>query len=338
MKYQLGDRIILLHSGEEGSIVDFINREMVMVEVGGVTFPAFLDQIDFPYFRDFTGKKKDVEETKKTKTAEQPKPEKSIAKLKTTPGVWLSFMPVYDRHLPDEDVVDHFRVTLLNQTDDHLLFDYRFLRSGQLDLELRNEVMPLCDIYLHDVSLEHMNDSPRFSFVFSLKSKDRKRADTNTVEFKIGGKQLFKNLDRLLERNEALFNCLLFETWPEKKPESGPTLADLGKAGFRVGSPKSGKQPLQSVIDLHIGKIVDDTAGMTPFDILQLQLETFRRHLERMTEARQPMLTVVHGLGTGRLKEEIHQILTHTKEVDSYRNVHHPLFGFGATEVFFRYI
>jgi dsDNA-specific endonuclease/ATPase MutS2 len=50
------------------------------------------------------------------------------------------------------------------------------------------------------------------------------------------------------------------------------------------------------------------------------------------------MLTVVHGLGTGRLKEEIHQILTHTKEVDSYRNVHHPLFGFGATEVFFRYI
>lgn len=337
MKYQIGDRIILLHSGEEGSIVDFINREMVMVEVGGVTFPAFLDQIDFPYFRDFTTKKDRPEKPKSAPKREHPKPEQGRPRQKSDPGVWLSFMPVYDRHLPDEDIVEHFRISLINQTDDHLAFDYRFLRNGQLDFELRNELMPLSDIYLHDVSLEQMNDSPRFTFVFSLKNPDRKRAERNEVDFRMRGKQLFRSLDRLLEKNEALFNCLLYENWPDRKPEPGKNVGDLGKAGFRISSKKPEKDALQSVVDLHIGRILDDSTGMTPLDILEFQLETFRRHLDRMIAARQPKLTVVHGLGSGRLKEEVHQILANRREVDSYRNVHHPLFGFGATEIFFRY-
>ena len=337
MKFQLGDRIILLHSGEEGSIVDFINREMVMVEVGGVTFPAFLDQIDFPYFRDFTSKKEKNEKPQPPKKTEQPRPERGMSRHLAAPGLWLSFMPVYDKHLTDEDIVEHFRISLLNQTEDHIRFHYRFIRSGVTDFELRNEVLPLADIYLHDVTLEHMNDSPRFQFEFSLQSPDRRRADSQEIEFRMRGKQLFRHMEQLLERNEAHFNCLLFESWPERRKEPARDVGDLGKAGFRMARPKSGKEPLQSVVDLHIDKIIDDTSGMTPFDILEYQLKTLIRHLDKMTAAHQPKLTVIHGLGSGRLKEEVHQILSNRKEVDSYRNVHHPLFGFGATEIFFRY-
>ena len=50
MKFQLGDRIILLHSGEEGEVVDFINDKMLLIDVNGVRFPAYADQVDFPYF------------------------------------------------------------------------------------------------------------------------------------------------------------------------------------------------------------------------------------------------------------------------------------------------
>jgi hypothetical protein len=58
MKYQIGDTILILHSNEEGEIVDFINDKMVMVEVRGVRFPVYMDQIDFPYFKRFSEKKK----------------------------------------------------------------------------------------------------------------------------------------------------------------------------------------------------------------------------------------------------------------------------------------
>ena len=57
MKYQLGDIVLILHSNEEGQIIDFINDKMVMVDVKGVKFPVYIDQIDFPYFKRFSEKK-----------------------------------------------------------------------------------------------------------------------------------------------------------------------------------------------------------------------------------------------------------------------------------------
>ena len=57
MKFEVGDKVLILHSNEEGEIVEIINEEMVMVDVRGVKFPAYIDQLDFPYFRRFTSKK-----------------------------------------------------------------------------------------------------------------------------------------------------------------------------------------------------------------------------------------------------------------------------------------
>ena len=57
MKFQVGDKVLVLHSEEEGEIVEIINKEMVMVDVRGVRFPAYIDQLDFPYFKRFTEKK-----------------------------------------------------------------------------------------------------------------------------------------------------------------------------------------------------------------------------------------------------------------------------------------
>jgi len=57
MKYQVGDEILVLLSNEEGRIIEIMNDEMVMIEVRGVKFPAYMDQIDFPYFKRFTEKK-----------------------------------------------------------------------------------------------------------------------------------------------------------------------------------------------------------------------------------------------------------------------------------------
>jgi hypothetical protein len=63
MKYQVGDDIIVLHSNEEGKVIEIMNDKMVMIEVRGVKFPAYTDQIDFPYFHRFT-KKPVVQERK----------------------------------------------------------------------------------------------------------------------------------------------------------------------------------------------------------------------------------------------------------------------------------
>ena len=68
MKYQVGDDIVVLLTNEEGKVVEIMNDGMVMIEVRGVKFPAYMDQIDFPYFLRFT-KKNLVAEKEKSKTA-----------------------------------------------------------------------------------------------------------------------------------------------------------------------------------------------------------------------------------------------------------------------------
>lgn len=56
MKYEVGDKILLLQTDEEGIVVDIMNEKMLMIKVGDVTFPVFTDQVDFPYFKMFTQK------------------------------------------------------------------------------------------------------------------------------------------------------------------------------------------------------------------------------------------------------------------------------------------
>src|SRR5690349_7542949 len=108
MKYEIGDKIIVLHSDEEGKVVDIINEKMVMIEVRGVKFPAYMDQIDFPYFKMFTQKKAPPE--KKKIYVEHIKQEKSSVKRKVKDGVFLSFIPVFDRDVFEDDVVEKLKV------------------------------------------------------------------------------------------------------------------------------------------------------------------------------------------------------------------------------------
>ena len=57
MKFQIGDIVLILHSNEEAEVVDIINDKMLMVDAGGVQFPVYKDQVDFPYLKRFMEKK-----------------------------------------------------------------------------------------------------------------------------------------------------------------------------------------------------------------------------------------------------------------------------------------
>src|SRR6266700_3035500 len=90
------------------------------------------------------------------------KKEKPSAKDKISEGVWLSFLPVFDKNIPDDDVVESFKLYLINQTDEPYNFIYRINFSGSPDFELKNQIFSLSDFYLHDVPFEEMNDAPKF--------------------------------------------------------------------------------------------------------------------------------------------------------------------------------
>src|SRR5215813_13565680 len=96
MKFQIGDKVLILHSNEEGEVVDIINNKMVMVDVRGVKFPAYIDQLDFPYFKRFTEKKNINPPKKQKKYIDEVPKEKKVPIDKSQSGLWITFIPVID--------------------------------------------------------------------------------------------------------------------------------------------------------------------------------------------------------------------------------------------------
>lgn len=335
MKYQIGDRILILHSNEEGEVVDLINDKMVMVEVDNVRFPVYMDQIDFPYFKRFTEKKVPP---KSKIFIDNIRKEKATAKYKVDEGVWLSFLPIFDKDVFDDDIVESFKLYLINHTETAFNFSYCLMVGEKCDFELKNQIFPLTDFYIHDVDLEQMNDAPKFEFEFSLSEKNKKKAEYYESSLKIKAKKLFQKIEEMKQKNEASFSYKLFETYPDKLIEDKPDLGKLYAKGYKIYDASRAREhlePFQSVVDLHIEKLTDSWKHLSNFEILTLQLKAFEKYYHLALAHHQPMLIIIHGVGSGKLKDEIHEILKSKSEVKSFVNQYHSNYGYGATEIFF---
>jgi hypothetical protein len=337
MKYQEGDKIIVLLTNEEGKVVEIMNEKMVMIEVKGVRFPAYMDQIDFPYFKMFSEKR--LVEKKKI-FIDNVKQEKNAPKIKVDNGVFLAFMPIFDKDIFDDDVVEKLKVYLINQTETAYNFTYNLFFSGESNFELKNSIGPLSDFYMHNVNFEDLSDNPRFDVEFSLVNEDKKKATHFETSLKLKAKQLFKRIEEIQIKNEPTFSYPLFETYPDRVDEEKVDLSRLGNAGFRiydVGKVRENLPPARTVVDLHIEKLTDSWKHLSNFEILTLQLKEFERFYDLAVAHRQPSLTVIHGVGVGKLRDEIHDILRLKKQVKSFVNQYEPAYGYGATEIYFSY-
>ena len=336
MKYEVGDKILVLATDEEGKVVELMNEKMVMIEVRGVKFPAYMDQIDFPYFKMFS-QKKTVE--KKNIYVDNIKREKTVPRKKIGDGVFLNFMPVFDKDVFEDDVVEKLKIYLINQNEEGYDFKYDLVFNGESSFSLKANIGGLSEFYLHDVSFEDMGDGPKFEFDFSLTNPDKKKAAGHEVFYKLRSKQLFNKIEETQKKNEASFRYELFTHYPDRVDEEKVDMSMLGNAGFRVYNAdkiRENLSPARSVVDLHIEKLTDHWQQLTNFEILTSQLNNFEKYYELAVAHKQATLIVIHGVGEGILRNEIHDILKLKKEVKSFVNQFHPLYGYGATEIFFK--
>ena len=226
----------------------------------------------------------------------------------------------------------------MNHTDDDLIFELSIYYGNEKELDLRNSIRALDEMYLFDLPFENLNDQPRMDFDFSLASADKKRVGHFEVQFKPKPKQIFKLSEDVLKAQKASFNINLFETYPIKEAEQDRfDINRLSAAGFKVypaDKIKANLPPRRTLIDLHADKLSDQHHRLSPVQILDMQLKAFEKFYEEALAHKLPEITVIHGIGTGKLKDEIHELLRHKKDVKSFVNRLHHLYGYGATEIY----
>ena len=87
--------------------------------------------------------------------------------------------------------------------------------------------------------------------------------------------------------------------------------------------------------DLHIEKLVKNFRGMSNYEILSLQSETAKRHLDFAISKRIPKIVFIHGVGEGVLKSELDFMLERYENID-FKDANYQKYGLGATEVYIR--
>jgi dsDNA-specific endonuclease/ATPase MutS2 len=88
-------------------------------------------------------------------------------------------------------------------------------------------------------------------------------------------------------------------------------------------------------IDLHIEALRADYASLSSAEKLNEQLKATDAYLQRALIAGHHRVYLIHGIGSGKLRQAIHTLLADYPHVKSFRNAFHPRYGLGATEVRF---
>jgi hypothetical protein len=368
MKYQVGDPIIVLSSKEEGKVLEILSKDMLKVLVGGTSFPIFMNEVDHPYLYWFTDKNKMAKATT-TKHAIETSPllmrakQENYEQTKYPRGLKLIFIPVYKGNSFD-DVIEKVRVYLSNNLNQRFSFNYYFEARDGEHFDLRSELLPYQDFYVHDVGYEHLATKPLFEVQGSEIVDDIVSTITNfAVVHKIKPKQLVEILHHMHEEGSAYFDydIIKVETLRTIVPVR-PHLAVQTKAPAAVvkgTKPKlqepAEEQPLspepalpyepdwddlfigEYEVDLHIEKIHPNHALLAAGDKLAFQLLATEKVLEIARIRGLNTLILVHGNGKGVLKKEIFLLLDQTKWVHSYVNKEDKRYGLGATEIFLGY-
>ena len=86
-------------------------------------------------------------------------------------------------------------------------------------------------------------------------------------------------------------------------------------------------------VDLHINSLLDTTAGMSPAEILNYQIDTFRRVMDENLRNHGRRIIFIHGKGEGTLRQALNKELAHRYRGHDVQDASFQKYGFGATQV-----
>ena len=110
---------------------------------------------------------------------------------------------------------------------------------------------------------------------------------------------------------------------------------EVAKPNYINKEKKNRKEIPPPEFDLHIEKLVKNYKGMNNYDILTLQIETAKRHIEFALRNRIPKIVFIHGVGEGVLKSDLDFLLGRYDTI-AFQDANYQKYGLGATEVYFK--
>jgi hypothetical protein len=335
MKFKIGQRVRMKRTENYGEVTTLLPGNIIQVKLDGG-----LGHIPIPE------EALEVVGREPEKGPAPPPQEISNAEVSEDNGVQLAFDPMTNNEA--EPVA--FEVYLLNSTPHKIIYEVKAMTHADRRWAKVGQLAPYGKKRLDVVEYRWLNE------------KLSCEVDVRTVlpggtgprhfqKVNIKGQQFF---GKFVEVPELYREAHLYLVFPLlKQPDGAPAAAPNGPTLKALTKEQMARQPAKiehvkvertnlrakldfdNTIDLHLESLVRDPDSVPHNQVLTTQLKYFENYLQMALKMGVDNIFVIHGVGDGILKREIHKLLEQTKYVRKFKNEYHEKYGFGATEVIF---
>lgn len=335
MEIRIGDKVRFLTEKMEGKVTGVIDPRTVEVycDEYGFEIPASVN--DLVVIQPTSGKSSATPaSTAPVLPGGEDKP--------ATDTLHLAFVPEKGKQLADS----RFELYLVNDTPLTVLYSAATLSEGQCSGLSAGSCNPGSVSELGSFTLKELDDVEQFSvqaLFFKKGNYPLRPAIDTTVKIKpvslckAGSyhKERWFSLPVLMRSLETYYPPV--EEMLERLPEEGDKQWKQVKSEKKAGSTEpSAEKPITGrvlEIDLHAGEILETLAGMDSKDILEYQLDLFRKTLDENKLKRGQKIVFIHGKGDGVLRQRILWELQTQYKRFRHQDASFKQYGYGATLV-----
>ena len=370
---KIGDKVRFLNDVGGGRVVGFVGKNLVNVEddngfevpvpirelvvVGTEGYDGHFDSSDAQPDKGDAATDNAVSQRAKVKALEEEESDPADlpitfhAKPQERRGgdqlnVYLCFMPVNPTALLDTD----FETYLVNDSNYYL--DYLYLSGENMNWTTidRGTAEPNTKVYLTTVDRSNLNSLQHLAVEMMAYKQDKPfmikpamtiRLNPDLTRFyklhTFAANDFFEEKVETFDlvRDDCPVSHEAIDTQSIKDALTGAKRkreADLKPRVKAVAIRKEHHDDIE-VIDLHADALLDTTRGMSSGEILEYQLDTFRKTMDKYQKNKGKKLVFIHGKGNGVLRNRILSELHRHYHSCTSQDASFREYGFGATMV-----
>ena len=327
MKLRIGDKVRFLNETGDGIVSRIKDKQTVFVEMqDGFEIPYLVSQLVPIHTELIIDKNADNIELNPDD--------------QTNDAIYLIIEP--DHELLS--LVNDYKIYLFNSSSYNILFSYSIKDENYFQTLKHGELGAFQKIILKQVKMPFFKEYSYHKIECLFYKNTHFKTQLPLAEIvNVSPKSLAES--KLLKHDEFKFPVYAFllkeEFLVQENIDQELSLIDIAKLksvkefNSRVRISKSNKdylKQLEKEVDLHITELIENPEGLSNFEMLNIQLEKFENELDDAIYKNMKKIIFIHGVGNGRLKQEIVSRLNKTKGV-TFQDASYKDYGFGATQV-----
>lgn len=347
MFFTVGQKVILKYTNDEGIVKALLPDGMVMVQLHG-------EDMEIPVFEEDLRVATTLPLHKSPALPQHKNTIAPVFNVQTQYGILQSLgLQLGFEAIMKYENIDRYLIYLINDTPSDVVFLFRLSLNGQVIIDVDNKINSLSVHLLGELNYSDLVEIPEATIeVKEITTEGLGKPLTKTL--KLRPQNFYKNVIVAPLLNKIVHHFVLFQHFQHTAIATTPNKEDLKSYTKRV-SHKQEKPPQPDAvvakklskhdieefanfnpeIDLHIENLIANYSGMSNSEIIKIQLQHFDKFMQKAYRLGVPKVFVIHGIGKGKLRDEIATKLLQEYTISTFKNDYHPKYGFGATEIIF---